>query len=269
MRHRRRSFVGTVLVGSAMLGVLVALVGSRIDWPSQTTTGRSHSIGPHTTPTSRAAPSRAASAGRSGGAAETPSAKAVQAARDAVKTAPVKPPHSDVKNPRSRFRHWLDADRHGWTKTTVPNTHCDTRQAALARDGRHVRVDPHTCTIESGTWRGPYTGKRFTNPHRLDIDHLVPIGEAWRAGADRWSAQRRTRYANDPRVVVATSASANRSKGDDTPAEWKPDNRRDWCAYSVRWAQIKHAYQLNYTSQKEKKATQNMINTCPHQGGNR
>lgn len=265
MRRRRRTAWATLLAGAAMLGVLAVVLGSRIDGTSDKAAGPQPSAD---RPSSHVPTASAGRTGDGGGTVKTPPAKAVQAARDAVKAAPVKPPHPAVEDPRSRgFRHWLDADSHGWT--SVPNTHCNTRQAALARDGRHVTVDPHTCKITSGVWHGPYTDKTYTNPHRLDIDHLVPIAAAWRAGADQWSAKRRTRFANDPAVVLVTSATANRAKGDDTPADWKPDNHRDWCAYGVGWARIKHTYQLNYTSHKEKKATQNMINTCPEQKGNR
>jgi hypothetical protein len=66
------------------------------------------------------------------------------------------------------------------------------------------------------------------------IDHVVPLAEAWRSGAAAWNADQRERFANDlvDPQLIAVSASSNRSKGDQDPAEWKPPRRVTWCLYS-------------------------------------
>lgn len=158
------------------------------------------------------------------------------------------------------FPHWRDADKYGWTGE--PNHSCDTREAALVRDGRHVQVDPTTCTVTAGAWTDPYTGKVITSPAELDIDHIVPLEQAYLTGADKWSKEKRTRYANNPGVLLTVSASANRSKGDQSPAQWQPINRTDWCDYGTRWATVKHRWQLSYESQAEKAATVRLLDTC-------
>lgn len=177
-----------------------------------------------------------------------------------VKDAPIR--HQEPATPYDRddFPHWRDADDYGWTGD--PNTYCDAREAALVRDGRNVRVDSDTCEVTAGTWRDPYTGRTITDPSDLDVDHVVPLAAAYRAGADTWTEQRRTRYANNPGVVLAVSGSANRSKGDQTPAEWRPSSRAAWCSYGSRWAAVKHRWRLAYESQAEKRATIRLLNRC-------
>ena len=78
----------------------------------------------------------------------------------------------------------------------------------------------------------------------FDIDHLVPLAEAWDSGAGGGPPAPGERYANDlgdPRTLVAVTASANRSKSDQDPAEWLPALGqcryvRQWVAVKIRWS---------------------------------
>ncbi|WP_254185598.1 GmrSD restriction endonuclease domain-containing protein [Nocardioides panacis] len=99
------------------------------------------------------------------------------------------------------------------------------------------------CDIQRGKWRSYYDGAVTRDSTSFDIDHLVPLAEAWDSGARRWNAETRKRYANDlgdRRSLVAVSASSNRSKSDQDPAEWMPDLGqcqyvRQWVAVKIRW----------------------------------
>ena len=104
-----------------------------------------------------------------------------------------------------------------------------------------------TGSILSGTWRDPYSRIVYHRPSTLDCDHVVPLPNAWISGARRWTLALRTRYANDPVVLLMTSAHLNRQKGDSPPQEWKPPRRAYWVTYAARWIPIKTNYHLSIT----------------------
>jgi hypothetical protein len=152
---------------------------------------------------------------------------------------------------RDRFKTW-DAQGNG----------CDTRDRVLQRDGQNV-VTGNDCTITSGTWVSPYDGKTLTDPSGLDIDHMVPLANARRTGAAAWTDEQREQFANDltrPQLL-AVDASANRSKGDQDPSQWKPPAHEYWCTYAQRWIAVKTYWRLWVTAD-EKTALGQMLATC-------
>jgi hypothetical protein len=42
------------------------------------------------------------------------------------------------------------------------------------------------CQLTGGTWYS-YDDQNYTSENDLQIDHLVPLAEAWRSGASEWS----------------------------------------------------------------------------------
>jgi hypothetical protein len=152
---------------------------------------------------------------------------------------------------RSRFPHWAQQGHA-----------CDTRETVLARDGADVEQDGQ-CRAVLGIWHSEYDGKDFTSASQLDIDHMVPLAQAWRSGADTWTDARRRQFANDldgPQLI-AVSAASNRSKGDQSPDQWRPPLRRYWCTYSRAWIDIKSRYELTVT-EPELAALTEMVGTC-------
>jgi hypothetical protein len=148
---------------------------------------------------------------------------------------------------RDEFPHWRDPDGNG----------CNARQDTLRHDGTRVVVGAG-CRIVSGRWVDRYSGTVYRVARSLDCDHLVPLADAWRSGARRWSDERRERYANDPVVLVMTSAHLNRQKGDSDPSEWVPPRRAYWFTYAKRWVRIKARYHLAVT-RAERKALRAMV----------
>lgn len=152
---------------------------------------------------------------------------------------------------RDLFPHW-----------SSQGSGCDTRQVVLKRD-----ADSYvgSCPVTSGSWYSYYDGLTFTNPSDLDIDHVVPLAEAWRSGASSWTTTTRQAFANDLNgpQLIAVSASSNRSKGDQDPSTWKPTRAGASCAYSKMWINTKSRWGLSLQS-TEKTALQTMLNTCTY-----
>lgn len=152
---------------------------------------------------------------------------------------------------RDRFRHW-DAQRDG----------CNTRDLVLQRDGQNVVIGAD-CAITNGSWFSVYDGKSVTDPQDIDIDHMVPLANAWRTGANGWTDEQREVFANDlarPQLIAVTMSS-NRSKGDQDPSEWRPPRRDYWCTYAQSWIAVKAYWRLSVTA-AEKVALTEMLSTC-------
>jgi hypothetical protein len=85
--------------------------------------------------------------------------------------------------------------------------------------------------VVAGTWTSAYDGKILDAPTKVEIDHLVPLADAWRSGAATWTDARREAFANDldrPELVAVSTAS-NRAKGDQDPSSWRPQVTGAWC----------------------------------------
>ncbi len=156
-------------------------------------------------------------------------------------------PEVEVGYDRDLFDHWDDRGA------------CDVRDLVLARQDR--RKGP--CGSESGRWFSVYDGVMTTDPGEFDIDHMVPLAEAWASGARRWPEQRREAFANDlhPYSLIAVSASSNRSKSDRDPAEWMPENDGFACAYVARWVAVKARWSLSIDP-REKAFLKREISGC-------
>ena len=183
-------------------------------------------------------------------------------AREQLQELKVRPSGTMDGYSREKFPHWSGAIEYGWTLpagTPDPES-CDVRDAALIRDGRD-EVVRSGCYVERGTWFDPYTGRTYYLPSDIDIDHVVPLANAWRSGASSWTTARRERFANAPMVALSVEDNANQSKGDKGPEAWKPPRKAYHCTYARKWIGIKHNWSLSVTS-PEKTALSSMLNTC-------
>jgi hypothetical protein len=139
---------------------------------------------------------------------------------------------------------------------------CDTREEVLKRDGTGVTVDS-SCQPTAGKWTSVYDSVVITDSSAVDIDHIVPLAEAWKSGASTWTTAKREEFANNLTIsqLIAVSASSNRSKGDKDPASWQPTNSAIHCLYARYWISVKYTYKLSLQS-AEKTALQDMLASC-------
>ena len=103
------------------------------------------------------------------------------------------------------------------------------------------------CRVISGRWHDPYTGQTITDASKMDIDHMVPLKEAFESGAYSWTKKKRHEYANylgDPNHLIAVTGSANRSKSDRDPAKWMPPDATFKCKYLSMWLEVKQRWHL-------------------------
>lgn len=163
---------------------------------------------------------------------------------------------------RDAYRHWSDARENGWripAGTPDPGS-CDTREAALMRDGTNERVGSG-CSVSSGRWLDPYTGSVYKHSSDLDGDHIVPLAESFRSGSKGWSAAKKEAFANAPMEVMMVEDNANASKSDSDPREWKPPRKAYHCEYARKWVNIKYRWNLT-VDRGEKRALRGMLSTC-------
>ncbi|MEV0982524.1 HNH endonuclease family protein [Streptomyces sp. NPDC049915] len=157
---------------------------------------------------------------------------------------------------RDAFKHWVDADKDG----------CNTRAEVLQAEAVIAPEQGPRCTLTSGRWYSPYDDRYIDGPRCLDIDHLVPLAEAWDSGASRWSAAEREAYANDlgdERALIAVSAASNRSKADQDPTTWLPPAEGYRCKYVADWVADKMRWGLSIDPSEESALSEN-LSRCPN-----
>ncbi|MFW3464485.1 HNH endonuclease family protein [Streptomyces sp. 058-1L] len=135
---------------------------------------------------------------------------------------------------RSSFKHWNSGDD--------SSDGCNTRNEVLLAEAVVAPTVGAGCKLTGGTWTSYYDGQEVSSAGSLDIDHMVPLAEAWDSGASAWSASRREAYANDQGSavsLVAVTARTNRSKSDQDPADWMPPSSEAQCRYVGEWVSTK------------------------------
>ncbi|MEO8827069.1 DUF1524 domain-containing protein [Lapillicoccus sp.] len=269
-----------VLVGAVAL-VVVALATGRWTMPDWVVEQESSSARPTPTvtqtPSLTTAPpepqeSRDCTAASTDGIPQQPGALApLPSAADAFAALPtltVAPRSHGDSYCRGRFGpdDWPDLDGNG----------CTTRQDVLVRSARQVTTRPiaahgNTCQEAiSGTWVDAYTGTTltFTNlkdsrqAAQIQIDHLVPLYNAWVSGAWAWTDRQRVTFAQDLDApeLYAVAGTVNFAKNHAGVETWSPvPDRR--CDYARSWVAVKSKYSLTVTS-AEQAALTTMLQAC-------
>ncbi|MFC5157102.1 HNH endonuclease family protein, partial [Streptomyces amakusaensis] len=140
---------------------------------------------------------------------------------------------------RDSFRHW--------NAGLNPTDGCNTRAEVLISEAVTAPAVGARCALTGGSWWSYYDDQTVTSAGSLDIDHMVPLAEAWDSGASDWTPQRRESYANDqgqPSSLVAVTARSNRQKSDQDPAQWLPPAPDALCRYLSEWTATKLRWNL-------------------------
>lgn len=155
---------------------------------------------------------------------------------------------------RAFFTHWIDEDSDG----------CDTRAEVLMAESLVPVTMAAGCTITAGQWYSRYDGATWTAASDVDIDHMVPLAEAWRSVAWSWTDAQRQAFANDlgfEHSLEAVTDNVNQSKGDQDPASWLP--ALDQCQYAIDWVTVKWRWNIGVDT-NERAALAGLLNgtTC-------
>ena len=156
---------------------------------------------------------------------------------------------------REFFQHWIDADGDG----------CDTRYEVLIEESATPVTVGAGCSLDGGTWVSSYDNATWTDPADVDIDHMVPLAEAWRSGAWAWTTDQRKGFANDLDVayaLLAVTDNVNQSKSDQDPAEWMPPYASFQCEYVIDWAMVKYRWSLTIDTAEKNQLTSVLTGSC-------
>jgi hypothetical protein len=95
----------------------------------------------------------------------------------------------------------------------------------------------------------------------VQIDHVVPLANAWVEGAQDLTYAQRELMANDPAELLAVDGPTNESKGDDDASEWLPAVQSFGCPYVEKQIAVKVKYHL-WVTQAEHDAIARVLAGC-------
>ena len=157
------------------------------------------------------------------------------------------------KQPRIKYNRKLHFGR--WINDPTDETCFNTRAKVLIRDSEQpVSFKDHNrCLVEKGDWQDPYAGSQIKQSRDIQIDHMVPLKNAYLSGAWEWKFKTRCAYSNfmgNKFHLISASGHENMSKGDKGPDQYMPPNKAYRCEYLENWLKIKLIWKLKMTSQE-------------------
>lgn len=121
--------------------------------------------------------------------------------------------------------------------------------------------------MATGTLADKYTGETINfvrgdkTSSAVQIDHIIPLSDAWQKGAQQLSADQRKQLANDPLNLMAPDGPTNGQKSDSDAASWLPPNKAFRCEYFSRQTAVKAKYNL-WVTQAEHDEIAGVLATC-------
>lgn len=160
--------------------------------------------------------------------------------------------YGDISEPYQRQKQFG-----AWVVDSRSNTCLNTRAEVLIRDSAvPVQLRSNGCSVEAGRWADPYGAREYTRASDIQIDHFVPLKNAYLSGAYRWSREKRCLYANfmgNAFHLLPVYGRENSIKGDRTPEGYMPPNPSYQCQYLAQWLKVKLIWNLGITSSEKTK----------------
>lgn len=158
-----------------------------------------------------------------------------------------------VPPPTERYDRILHFGR--WINDPNDQTCYNTRSRVLIRDSSgpvSFRQQNH-CVVERGNWDEPYRGQQVKDSSEIQIDHMVPLKNAYLSGAWQWNFQTRCMYANymgNNFHLISANGIENMRKGDRGPDKYIPPSNTYRCQYLENWLKIKLIWRLRMTQEE-------------------
>lgn len=141
-----------------------------------------------------------------------------------------------------------ERDFGGWVREAIDSSCKNTRAHVLIRDSQEpVKMAPNQCTVERGEWKDPYTGQTFVDARDIQIDHFVPLKNAYVHGASEWSRMERCLFGNfmgAPYHLLPVFGVENQTKSDKGIEAYLPPAKAYLCQYVSQWLKIKYIWKL-------------------------
>ncbi len=139
-----------------------------------------------------------------------------------------------------------------WVNDTQDNECLNTRAKVLQRDSKKPVVfsESNPCVVSQGAWKDPYTSQFFNSAAEIQIDHLVPLKNAYLSGAYKWKFKARCLYANYLGYdfhLLSVFGTENMKKSDKGPDKYMPPDASYACTYVRNWLYVKMLWGLTMT----------------------
>jgi hypothetical protein len=158
--------------------------------------------------------------------------------------------NEELQEPQERYIRKLHFGR--WINDPTDDTCMNTRARVLVRDSLGAVSFRHgkQCVVDTGIWNDPYAGVQVSTAKEIQIDHMVPLKNAYLSGAWHWDYKTRCLYANYMGYkghLVSAGGRENMSKGDRAPDKYLPTNQNFRCQYIKDWLAVKLIWKLTMT----------------------
>ncbi|WP_413557214.1 DUF1524 domain-containing protein [Bdellovibrio sp. HCB209] len=169
---------------------------------------------------------------------------------------------AEMPVPTEKYMRKLHFGR--WINDPTDETCMNTRAKVLVRDSKSdvTYRNGKFCVVEDGKWDDPYTNEEFSSSRHIQIDHMVPLKNAYMSGAFAWDYKTRCLYANYMGMkehLVSAEAHQNMSKGDSGPEGYLPPYEPGRCQYIRNWLAIKMIWRLNVNPEEAQAMNDNII----------